>query len=494
MIDQATRQPRPRRRPVANGQRNEPVSHMNEPDIAPRSPPGPKGRELTATIRRLREDPLGERIHLHERYGDSVELRFGPFSTLLLSHPAHVKHVLQDRARNYDKQTVAMDIARSYAPDGLITSEGDQWALMRKRSQPAFHRRMLDRFVQIAASECDHLIAEWTARCQEETIIDVQPDLYQLTLNVIGKALFGSARFQGSGERFLAAFNQVLGEAPRSSVDRWGAADGAAARESPAFQAFWASVKTLDDIGIGIIRERRKAPPADDLLWLLMNTASDGQAAYSERDLCNQLKNLALAGHETSANGLGFCLHLLAGNPAIQAAAVESLPGPLTGDQELRFEAVQALGYCEAAFREALRLYPPVWLMERRAREADVVGHWAIRKHAMVTLCQWLTHRDARFWPEPEAFRPDRFLDGNRPAQPYAFFGFGGGQRTCIGMNMALSEGALCLARLLRAFEFSPVPGFELTLKPRIALRPANGLRLRVRGRPDASGQGESRV
>jgi cytochrome P450 len=454
---------------------------MSDSQTKIRQANGPAGAELIATVKRLRNDPLGERMRLFQHYGDVVGLNFGPFNTVMLFHPEHVKHVLQTNANNYGKQTVAMDLARSYAPDGLITSDGAHWARMRKLSQPAFHRDSLDAFTQVVDSEVGAAVARWRIAAQSDEPIDVAPALAQMTLKIVGRALFNVDEFGGNTERFLAAFNRVLDQAPRSSVVKWSARIHGQQTRSAQDEEFWQAVKTLDQIGIDIVRKRAAGAPGQDLLWMLLNSQPDSHPPYSDADLCNQLKNLALAGHETTANALTFCLHLLSLHPGMQQRVRREAALALSQSPVMSLQTMKALPFTEAVFRESMRLYPPAWLMERSTKQTDNIDGWHIPAGTLINLCQFVTHRHPQFWDAAEVFRPERFQVGARNRHPYAAFPFSAGPRSCIGQHMAIAESVLGLAGLLTNFAFEPVAGFQLELEPRIALRSKGGLPLHVR-------------
>jgi cytochrome P450 len=188
-----------------------------------------------------------------------------------------------------------------------------------------------------------------------------------------------------------------------------------------------------------------------------------------------------LAGHETTANALTWTWYLLSQNPEAEArlhAEVDALGGP-PGLADL-----PKLAWTERVFAESMRLYPPAWIIGRRAMTDYEVGGYIIPRDSIVVCSQWVTHRDPRFFPDPERFDPERFRPEAKEARPkFSYFPFGGGPRVCIGEGFAWMEGVLLLASIARRWRMRLSPGHRVVPAPSITLRPRHGMRMSIESR-----------
>ena len=233
------------------------------------------------------------------------------------------------------------------------------------------------------------------------------------------------------------------------------------------------------------IAERRAEPAAvaagrADLLSLLLQSRDDvdgpGKQGMSDIQLRDESLTLFTAGHETTANALTFTWHLLAQNPQAESRLHEELDFVL-GGRLPHIEDLERLPYTRAVLAESMRLYPPAWAVAREAIRDMEVGGRPVAAGTIILMSQWVTHREARWWPEPERFDPSRWLPGepaHDPGRPrYAYFPFGGGPRICIGEAFAWTEGMLALATLARKWTLRPAsPDQQISLQPTITLRP----------------------
>lgn len=397
----------------------------------------------------------------HRDQGDVARFRLGPFPVWQLAHPDHVRSVLVTDAAAFRKGMV-LQRARVVLGDGLLTAEGDVHRHHRDLVQPAFHSRRIDGYASVMAGRASAVAASWTPR----EPLDVHAATVRMTLETAGTTLLGA------------------------SVDV-GTVEGALADLLSAYKlAFLPFSERLQGLPVGPLRRLRRgrerlhglvdAVVADrvtsgrdggDLLSALVL----GDDRLSDEDLRDEATTLLLAGHETTANTLAFALHLLAVHPSVQASvheeadAVGAPPGPADLDR---------LPLCRAVVSEALRLYPPSWMMGRQALVEYPVGSHVIAPGDLVVLPQWVVHHDERWWPQPFSFDPSRWLPGaDRTGRPrWAFFPFGAGVRRCIGEGFAWTEAVLGLATIVRRWRLRPVPGRPLRLDPLITLRPRGGL------------------
>ena len=240
------------------------------------------------------------------------------------------------------------------------------------------------------------------------------------------------------------------------------------------------AIRALDGIVSDLIESRRAAPEGDDLLWSLLCARDEDGSPMSPRQLLDEVRTLFIAGHETTALTLTYSLYLLATHPDAQERLRSELLTVL-GTRRPEMSDLPRLRYARGVVLEALRLYPPADTIGREAAEHCTIGELSIRKGTNLFMSQWVVHRDARFFPDPERFDPGRWTDEFERGLPrFAFFPFGGGPRVCIGQNFAMTEAMLVLATVCRRCTFAPGPGYRLELRPTLTLRPRENVRLFV--------------
>ncbi len=340
--------------------------------------------------------------------------------------------------------------------------------------QPAFHRQRLAAYGRVMAEHAQRRLSVW----REGEVRDVYADMMGLTLGIAIKCLFdleleGEAKSAGPA---LARVMEHFAKVHALLLPEW--------LPTPENLGYRAAVEQLDRLVSGIIQRRREAgDDAGDLLSLLLQVRDEDGGRMSDAQLRDEVLTLVLAGHETTAITLAFCCHLLSRHPDVEATLHRELDAVL-GGREPTVEDLPALVFTDHVVKESLRLYPPAWSISREALEDDEVGGWPVRAGSMMVLNPWTTHRDPRFFEEPEAFRPQRWADGLEQRLPrFAWFPFGGGPRLCIGVGFALMEARLVLATLARRFRFERVSEEPVALLPSITLRPKHGVEVRLRTR-----------
>jgi cytochrome P450 len=411
------------------------------------------------------------------RLGRVVDLRFPGVRSFQLTDPADIEYVAVTSNKSLVKDETLRDLRRVVG-QGLLTSEGEFWRRQRRLSQPAFHRERLRAYAaQMVAS---------TARALEglrpgETR-DVHADLMHLTLDIVARTLFGSDIGQGAtaiGDLMAATterYESVLGLI-FPGLDRIPIPRNARLKES---------LKRADAVVYGIIAERKRTnghEAHEDLLAMLLDARDDDGSRMTDVQLRDEVMTMVLAGHETTANALAWALYLLSQNPASDARLGAELASVL-GGRLPALDDLPNLPYVGHVVSEALRLYPPAWAIGREVAEPfDLRGIW-FPKGAQLYFSQWVVHRDARYFDDPEAFRPERWADGLAKRLPrFAYFPFGGGPRACIGNAFATMEAALVLATLAQRFRFTLAPGHRVATRASITLRPRYGMRMKLAAR-----------
>jgi cytochrome P450 len=422
----------------------------------------------------LRRDPLGTLSRAAVR-GDVVRLRFLRAEILFISHPDHIRHVLQDAHRNYSKATLAYSRTRSLLGRGLFTSDGEAWRRQRRLMQPAFQRDRLAGFAPVMAEAARALAAAWEARV-DGPVFDAAPDMTRIAMEVASRALLG-ADVGEDVERVAVAVTEALaflGHRLHALVELplW-----LPTAENRRYQAVLA---TLEELVQRIIQGRRqgrrgRAAPAEtsDLLSLLMEARDETGQGMSDTQLRDEVMTIFLAGHETTATTLSWALALLGQHPAVEEALGRELAAVL-GGRDPALEDLERLVYTRMVLEETMRLYPPVWAMTRRALEDDRLGDYPVPAGTVVMFSPYVTQRLPGLWERPDEFVPERFEPGRMAALPrFAYFPFLGGPRQCIGNGFAMMEMQLVLGTLLQRYRVRlgsaemPAPEAYVTLRPR---------------------------
>jgi cytochrome P450 len=432
---------------------------MSSPPDVLRLPPGPAE---TVPIAVIRADPLGFLRDLTGRYGDVVrhETENGPVVTLNRAELA--RHVLRNRERNYAKSGTPDDLMLTpLLGRGLLTSEGEVWKRQRRITQPAFDRNRVERLGDLIIEEALALIGRWAPAIESGEAVRLDHDLSSFTLAVVSRAILGSD-VSGIGRRFGEAVdtvNRFMGHYDPLEPG----AEGAAARA-----AFGNALRYLDGL-VGLLVEGRRASgeEGDDLLGRLLASGFDA------REIRDQVLTMLMAGHETTAKALSWTTVLLDRHPE-ETAALDTQLEEVLGGRLPTVADLPALPLLLHTIQESLRLYPPVWLISRKALADDEIGGFAVSAGTLVCVSPYLLHRHPAYWVEPERFDPGRFA--SPPAEEFAYMPFSGGPRRCIGERLALLEAQLALAVLRQRVRIRLVPDHPVEPEALVTLRPRHGL------------------
>ncbi len=406
-------------------------------------------------------DTLERMIKLFARHGDiyRVYVPARKSHTYVVHHPDDIKRVLVSNHRNYTKG-FERDRIRILLGMGLMTSEGELWTRQRRMMQPLFHRRMVADFAAIMAEENEALIERWSATAARGELVNVTEAMSELTLRIVLRCIFGRDTAQ--------------------LADRFAVVTRDPARNLEFVYKFRALTRSVAEL----IRRRREESEHFDYIALLMS-ARDKQTgeAMSERQLLDEIMTLVVAGHETTASVLNWMWYLLSQHPTVEARLNEEIDAQ-PAEAAPGLQQLDALVYARQVLDEVMRLYPPGWLLSRRTIEPDVLCGYEIPGGADVLLPLYLLHRDPRFWPEPEAFRPDRFAPEHEAERPrFAYMPFAAGPRHCIGETLALYEMLMHVRKVVAPFRLAYVETRPITLEAQINLRTGHPLLMRVERR-----------
>jgi cytochrome P450 len=381
---------------------------------------------------------------ISRKYGDVVAFRMGLRSAVLINSPALIERVVKDR--NFVRSTPTREALASFLGRGLLSLEGSPHLRHRRLMQPAFHRERIKRYGEIMARETYATLSRW----QDHEPRDLRAEMMRLTFNIVSRSLFDE-----DGNDTAAQVDRALQRIQPSVI---GVAQVTQllpfAIPAPYFRATRDAIQSLKDLVLGLVeRRRRDADDRGDLLSMLLSARDEDGSALSDADVCAELLTILFAGHETTAHTMTWAWHLLSQRPALQDALAREVHEQV-GARELRYEDLTRLGLADRVVRETMRLYPAAWWADRICDQAVELGGHTIPANTTVVFSVYVTHRDARYFADPERFDPDRF-SAERAAQipEGAYLPFGAGVHMCIGNTFALQEARMILAAMAQRFQ-----------------------------------------
>ena len=456
---------------------------MNVP--SPGRPPGPRGHWLLGSLPEFRSDLLGLLSEAAREHGDVARVRLGPMTSLLsLSHPDLIEEVLVTRESEFVKHRFFWRHVSRLFGDGLLTSSGELWRRQHALIAPAFRQQRLALSADAMVAAAARLIGGWGDG--EER--DVRTDMTRLTLDIAARVLFDRELDRSALDRIRHAVDQGSAEISKRLRRLLPIADRVPTAGN---RRYLAAVRELDAVAAEIIGERRvrKQGRPDLLSTLLDNRDADGRP-LDPRLVRDEVVTLLLAGHETTALSLTWTLYLLARHPEVAAKVEAEVDAVVGAERAPEAGDLPNLGYIAQVIGEAMRLYPPVYLVGRQTTRETELGGYRLPAATVLLMSQWVVHRDPRHFPDPASFRPERWTEPMGRALPrFAYFPFGGGPRICIGQPLALMEAKLVLAIICQRFRLSDASAAPVHPYAEVTLRPNRPIRLRVarRQRADAN-------
>jgi cytochrome P450 len=442
-------------------------------------PPGPPVRRLPGLLRKLAVDRLGM-MRDAAALSDAVRVSMGPKKLYVFNRPDYAKHVLADNAGNYHKG-IGLVESRRILGDGLLTSEGELWRAQRRTVQPAFRPGRIAAQAGAVAEESARLV-ELLRRRAGDTPVDVLREVTGFTLGVLGRTVLDTAldAHGGIAHAFEAVQDQAMFDmVTQGLVPTW-APFGTQRRFRRARREL---TRIVDELVADRGARLADGDGADDAFARMILAAREREdAALGRWLLREELITLLLAGHETTASTLGWTLLLLARHPHVRDLVREEARGVLAGGRLPDAEDLHKLTYTTQVVQEAMRLYPPVWILPRIARGPDRVGGFDVPAKADVLVCPYTLHRHPDLWEDPERFDPGRF-DPARVAHRhrYAYIPFGAGPRFCVGSNLGMMEAVFVTALVSRDLDLAVVPGHRGVAEPMMSLRMRGGLPMTIR-------------
>ena len=419
-----------------------------------------------ASFLRLLHNPLRFFQTVAAHGGALAEIRLGGRRFYILNDPDLIRDIFVTQAAQFEKFPPGNPQQKLFGK-GLLTSEGAAQKGQRRILLPGFHRDRL----QVYAGHMVELVEQMSAAWRPGDAIDISAFLNGLTLRVIGRSLFGveDAELLAELGRHLATMLHMVNR----FVMPWG---GLAMRlPLPSSRRYHAASRNLERIIATLIAGAKRATE-DNLLRVLLEARKADGSTLSDEEMRDEIVTMLVAGHETVAVGMTWCLHLLANHAALQASLAERTAAVL-GKQDPGVDHYGELDFLQHAFSESLRLYPPIWIMGRRALAPYSFGEFRAPANSVFLVCLADLHRRPEFFENAEAFRPQRWLNPTWPS--YAYIPFGAGDRRCIGERFAWMEGVFFLACLLRKWEFTPGDVEPLAV-PQLTLHPKGPVLLKV--------------
>lgn len=443
---------------------------MTNPAILP---PGPRGPLPLRAIRAFRRDLLGFLVDMPLTYGDVARLRFGLQDLYLVSHPDYIQEVLVTQHHSLPK-TWILRIARDALGNGMLTSNGEYHRRQRKLIKPVLHKHRIPAYAETMVRLADRTAGAW----QDGATIDMAQEMMRLTLSVVAQTLFSCDFDETASEigHSIAEMAEIYERAKSPFPDQLNRLPFL-----PGNRRFKRALERLDAALHHLIDGRRRSDETpDDAISLLLAARNDDGSPLSDRQVRDEVLAIFLAGQETTSDVLAWTWYLLSQHPEAEAGFHRELDEVLAGRlPEAR--DLEALPYTRKMLAETLRLYPPAYVIPRRAIEPCSVGPYTVRPGAILLTNIYSVQRDRRFYADPERFEPKRWTPEMKQGLPrFAFCPFGGGPHACLGDHFAWADAMLLMAILGQRWEARLVPGASVVPHPLVNLRPRCGMPMKL--------------
>lgn len=435
-------------------------------------PPGPKPLIPFLLLAKFRKAPLDFIRQITAAYGDTIYFNVpGVGRYFLFNDPESIQQILVTRQHSFHKGRGVRRL-QNLLGNGLVTSEDELHLRQRRMIQPMFHRQRIADYADQMVSTTQQISDGW----RDGATLDIHTEMSYLTMRIVNKTLF-SMNIESEAKELsdvittiATSYTYTIGLIGKLRMSL----------PLPYTKRILAARARLEDAVQSMITQRRLEGDKGDLLSMLVaaEDAEDENRQMSDKQIRDEALTLFLAGNETTANALTWTFYLLSQNPAVAERLRQELDHVLQG-RDPNYTDIESLTYTRMVFSEALRMYPPAWIMLRTPIEDVQIGKYMVSKGASVILCQWITHHNERYYPDPFRFDPERWTAEKIAARPkMAYFPFGGGARACMGESFAWMEGILVLATLAQKWELRLEPNFPVELLSELTLRPKHGIRM----------------
>jgi len=441
-------------------------------------PPGPKAHYPGELWVAIYKDLLGFLTRVAHEYGDIGHAPFGHEHAILINHPDYVRDVLVTHAKDFTVNQI-LKTAQLFWGRTLFSTTGDFHLRERRLLQPLFTRSHLSAYTGVMAEVALAQRERW----QDGARVDVLHEMMRVAMGIASRAMVGEDLSPHSEEFSAAALDAMRYVALMTSLPGGWLINKL---PLPATHRFYQERDRLDTIVQEVIDHRRRssATHEDTLSHLLRAQQEQGPDGWlTDEQVRNEVLVMLLAGHETTANALTWTFHLLGQYPEAEAKLHAEVDAVLGGRPPTAAD-VPKLRYTEMVLAEAMRLYPPAWIISRPVLRDFAIGDYFVPQGTIFYICMYLLHRRPDFYPDPEKFDPERMSPEARAARHhYAYVPFGAGPHQCLGEQFAWLEGTLVLATFAQKWRLRPVPGHVPELEPLITLQPKGGLPMIVQRR-----------
>ena len=423
----------------------------------------------------MARNPVQVLSKYNEIYGDTFWIRIGGLKEAMVTiDPAVIQHVMKTNAENYQKSEIQVKRMGHFLGKGLLTTPGEAWRTQRRLIQTGFDRKQLEALSSIMQESLADSLRDFDQQVRRGPV-DIYPQLMKITFAMVARSLFGARLKEEDidlvSHTICTVQEFIVRQTLQPYLNPWFSISGEL-RKHEDMRA------RADAVLMAYIKKRRNEAPGHDLLQTLMDARySDGQGMPDELILSESMQ-LLVAGHETSSNGLSWLLYLLSSRPECLEKVRREFDAVL-GDAPMNYTDVPKFEFTTQVICEALRLYPPFWMIDRMAVEDDRVGDIEIPRGSTVIVYVYGAHHAPRYWQNPETFDTERFTKANDKLRaPFTYLPFGAGPRGCIGGNYAMLQILMILSDLLRKYDFELSPGQTIEARPMVILRPKHGIRM----------------
>ncbi len=442
-------------------------------------------------MEKIREDPLEFLESMYRTYGPVTFHETERDRVYSVFDPELVSQVMMSGESRFTKQATPDDFMLTpLLGCGLLTSHGETWERQRSITQPMFARKRVEGFLPMMHQEAVNLCSTWAQAARDGHRVRVDHDLTAMALRIVARAMLG-ADLSGVGHGFGKAVDAVNAHLshgdPRDTPDTdeviedaKGYPRGAAILNSIVAMLIEARKLELSDLEpderdrggtTGLQHES-----TNELLSSLLSYRDPVSGmGVADDEIHSQVLTMIMAGHETTAKALTWTLFLLDQNrevlDRVRSECIEILGGRPPGP-----DLLASLKWTRSAIQEAMRLYPPIWVISRRAMTEQRVGGFDIEPGSLVCVSPWILHHDPKSWPSPNNFNPARFLEDDATRDRHAYLPFGLGPRQCIGRGFALMEAVVTLSTIVQALDLKVCEDHQVIPQALVTLRPKFGL------------------
>lgn len=426
-------------------------------------------------MQRMRRDPVARVQERFEQYGDLYYAPFLKRDVYVMRHPEHIHEVLVAQASKFEKPSEGLTATqlRRLLGDGLVNSNGALWRRQRRLIQPAFRKERLEEYATLILEHTARMLAGF----HDGQVIDLSREMMELTLGIVSKTLFDH-EITTEGDHVGAAmrvFRRAFASADAFLPD-W--------LPTPSKRRTAAALARVDEFVYDLIDRERSSTHGNLLSSLASSVDAEGDGhGMSKKQLRDELLTLFIAGHETTSHALSWTWYLLGTHPEVARTLYAQIDAVIGARRPTLTDLFQ-LPCLEQVVSEAMRLYPPAYVLARVASDDAVIDGYTVPRGADVVMWIYHTHHDPRWFADPERFDPERFAPGRRKElHPSAYLPFGAGTRTCIGKQFALLEAQLVLMSVAQRFSFETLSSEPVARDMAVTLAPRGGLAMRVRAR-----------